>query len=74
MCVRRLNLSVYNKPRMPSHLISPPAVVRKVPLSRPVGHTLTHVSVSAVHADLIKKTVQAPVSGPTYVVTQTKAQ
>ena len=59
---------------MPSYLISPPAVQRIVRPSKPLGTAPAHVSVSAVHADLIKKTVQAPVSGPTYIVTQPKAQ
>jgi len=44
---------------MPSHMISPPAVQRVVPLSRPVGHALSHVSVSAVHGNTAKPAVQA---------------
>ena len=53
---------------MPTHLISSPAVERVVPPSKPLGTAPVHVSVSAVHADLIKKGVQAPVSGPAYIV------
>ena len=45
---------------MPSHLISPPAVERKVPISKPLGTAPVHVSVSATHADLAKNTATAP--------------
>ena len=45
---------------MPSHLISPPAVERKVPVSKPLGTAPVHVSVSATHADLAKKAATAP--------------
>lgn len=59
---------------MSSYLISPPAVERVVPPSKPLGTAPVHISVSAVHSDLIKPTVQAPVSGPTYIVTLPKTQ
>ena len=67
---------------MPSHLVSPPAVQRVVPLSKPVGSPLAHVSVSAVHGMSAKAPVvetkpvlaatKAPVSAPTHMVSQAK--
>jgi hypothetical protein len=67
---------------MPSHLISPPAVQRVAPVSRPLGHALTHVSVAAVHGNTTKAVVQAskpalaaaqaPVSAPEHLVSQAR--
>ena len=67
---------------MPSHLVSPPAVQRVVPVSKPVGSALAHVSVSAVHGMSGKAPVvaskpvlaaaQAPVSAPAHVVSKAK--
>ena len=65
---------------MPSHLISPPAVQRVAPTSKPLGTAPVHVSVSAVHGSTDKPVVAATkpmftaatlVSGPpTHVVSQ----
>lgn len=65
---------------MPSHLISPPAVQRIAPTSKPLGTAPVHVSVSAVHGNTDKPVVAATkptftaatlISGPpTHVVSQ----
>jgi hypothetical protein len=43
---------------MPSHIISPPAVQRVVPLSKPLGSSLSYVSVSATHGISTKPIAQ----------------
>ena len=65
---------------MPSHLISPPAVQRVAPVSKPLGTAPVHVSVAAVHGSTDKPVVAATksvftaatiISGPpTHVVSQ----
>lgn len=44
---------------MPSHLISPPAVQRIAPTSKPLGTAPVHVSVAAVHGSTDKLVVAA---------------
>ena len=62
---------------MPSYLISPPAVQRVAPTSKPIGTAPVHVSVSAVHGSTIKplvvgtKSTSTPASSaPTHLVSQ----
>jgi hypothetical protein len=64
---------------MPSYLISPPAVQRVAPASKPIGTPLSHVSVSAVHGSTGKPLVVATnqtftpaSSAPTYLVSQSR--
>ena len=64
---------------MPSHLISPPAVQRVVPLSKPLGSSLSHVSVSATHgtstkpiAQASKPVLSASIPAPDHLVSKAK--
>ena len=66
---------------MPSYLISPPAVQRIAPTSKPLGTAPTHVSVSAVHGSTSKPVVSAssstftpatPASAPAHLVSQSR--
>jgi hypothetical protein len=68
--------------RMPSYLISPPAVQRIAPASKPLGTAPTHVSVSAVHGSTSKPVTAASgstftaatlaSSAPTHIVSQSR--
>lgn len=62
---------------MPFYLISPPAVQRVAPTSKPIGTAPVHVSVSAVHGNTSKPLVVATnststpaSSAPTHLVSQ----
>ena len=67
---------------MPFHLISPPAVQRVAPLSKPLGSTLSHVSAAPSHV-VVVRTLDAPPNStlaasktpapaPAHVVSQAK--
>ena len=60
---------------MPAHLVSPPAVQRVVPVSKPLGTAPVHVSVAAVHGSTSKPVVAAtkPVFTPAALLSASPA-